>query len=680
MQNKESKKGKERKETLLLKYGIVAFLEILVFMTIFLSVTTYMTKKPVSNLYSESIDSVLDQAVDFAQNWLDNQIEVLNVYQRSVVDAEDNVEGIKGYIKTKPKPNGFDYVMVFWDTNHDANDGGPETFNSKGGSSKAGILEKEYYKMHKQNNVDTWLESPRMANTGVFTMPLFTKLEFIDDVTGEKVTGGVVGFLELAPINILAKTFYKTGRISVYDDAGSIRAGDDVLNMEEKSHLVFHEKDCKMANKKWKVVATVERAEVDKITNDLRRNSLAGGFLVAVILLICELIIIRIMIGKFNEIKRNIDNLNTGDKDLTKRLKINHNNEISLVKKSVNTFVNTVHETVKQIGSANVDLNSSFNNVKSSLVETQANIEQISNEIENATNTLSAEDSCVNNTSDAVTNISNNIKSLNNLIVSQSASITQASASIEEMIGNINSVSSSVEKMAAEFDELNKATHDGIAKNNVVNDLLQVILTQSNSLQDTNRIISEISSQTNLLSMNAMIESAHAGDAGKGFAVVAEEIRKLADTSAAQSKSIGENLKEIASNIAKVVESANSSSASFEIVSDKTNNTSELVISIKQAMEEQSEGSKQILEALTAMNDTSNDVQTSSAQIESGTNEILDAISSLKQSSENMSSNFARIVTTTEATKRTTGLLNNLTQEMTSAVNNISEKIDEFKV
>ena len=187
MQNKESKKGKERKETLLLKYGIVAFLEILVFMTIFLSVTTYMTKKPVSNLYSESIDSVLDQAVDFAQNWLDNQIEVLNVYQRSVVDAEDNVEGIKGYIKTKPKPNGFDYVMVFWDTNHDANDGGPETFNSKGGSSKAGILEKEYYKMHKQNNVDVWLESPRMTNTGVFTMPLFTKLEYIDDVTGEEL-------------------------------------------------------------------------------------------------------------------------------------------------------------------------------------------------------------------------------------------------------------------------------------------------------------------------------------------------------------------------------------------------------------------------------------------------------------------------------------------------------------
>ena len=266
------------------------------------------------------------------------------------------------------------------------------------------------------------------------------------------------------------------------------------------------------------------------------------------------------------------------------------------------------------------------------------------------------------------------------MIISQASAITEASASIEEMTSNINSVSISISKMSEEFETLHDATVDGIEKNRIVNELLQIILAQSKSLQDTNIIISDISSQTNLLSMNAMIESAHAGNTGKGFAVVAEEIRKLADTSANQSKTIGINLKEISENIAKVVESANASKVSFEIVSEKTKNTSNLVSSIKQAVEEQNIGSKQILESLVSMTKTSTDVQNSSREIESGTNEILKAIERLKASSESMSNSFSTIVTTTEATKDTTHNLDKLAEEMNEAVHNISEKIYEFKV
>ena len=674
------KEKKQRKESLLFKYGVIGFLETFGFIAVFLIFIASNIKAPIKTIYDESIDSILDSAVNNVEMWFENQVTVMNVFQRAIVDSTDDPENIKRRVKTVPKPEGFEYVMVFWDTNTDAKDGGPETFNTKGGTSKAGILQREYYVNHKDSDVAVWLESPREAAAGGYTMPLFVKSDFIDEKTGKKITGGCVGFLELEPITRLGKTFYNTGRISIYDDTRSIRAGEDILADEDMSHLEVYSKTIKLNNKTWTVVASVEKSEMLQISSGLRRTSLIEGVGIAVILVLLELFIIKIIIGKFADIKKNIDDLNTGDKDLTKRLTIYHNNEISLVKKSVNTFVNTVHETVSEIGNANANLRQTFENVKGQLDETKQQMDNISTEIQTATETLEAEDKSVTDTSELVAQISSNIGTLNQMIDSQVSAITQASAGIEQMIANIQSISSSVDKMAGEFAELNSATAEGIEKNRIVNELLNSVLAQSKTLQDTNMVIASISSQTNLLSMNAMIESAHAGEAGKGFAVVAEEIRKLADTSATQSKSIGENLKLIAANIQKVVESADLSKASFEVVSDKTNNTSELVYSIKRATEEQSEGSKNLLETLAKMNNISVSVQRSSKKIEDRAKTVLNSIEGLKESSKNMAQNFNKIVSTTEVTQETTKNLHQLTEDMTSAVNNISERIEEFKV
>ena len=675
------KEKKQRKESLLVKYGVVAFLEILAFISVFLVYITTNLKAPIQSIYDESVDNFIDSAIDNVQTWFEDQVNIMNVFQRAVVDPTDNPENIKHRIKTVKKPDGYEYVMVFWDSDTSAKDGGPQTFNTKGGSSTAGILQKEYYINHKKSNVDVWLESPRVAAAGGYTMPLFVKSEFVDDKTGKKISGGCVGFLELSSLNKLGKSFYNTGRISIYDDAGGLRAGEDILGEgNTKNNIEVYSKTFNIANKQWTVAASVDKEEIHQISNQLQRISLIGGFVIAIILMILELIIIRIIIGKFDSIKKNIDDLNTGDKDLTKRLEIYHNNEISQVKKSVNTFVNTVHETVREIGTANYNLRETFENVKGQLDATKNQMDNISLEIQTATSMLEAEDKSVMDTSELVAQISSNITTLNQMIDSQVGAITQASAGIEQMIGNIQSITTSVDKMAGEFTELNAATVEGIEKNRIVNELLNSVLAQSKSLQDTNMVIANISSQTNLLSMNAMIESAHAGEAGKGFAVVAEEIRKLADTSATQSKSISENLKLIAQNIQKVVESADLSKASFEVVSDKSNNTSELVYSIKKATEEQSEGSKHLLETLSTMNNISVSVQRSSKKIGDRALTVLDAIAGLKESSKNMAQNFNKIVSTTEVTQQTTKNLNQLTEDMTQAVNDISERIDEFKV
>ena len=205
-ENKFTKDKKQRKESLLFKYGIIAFFEILVIVSAFLIFITRNIKAPIKGIYDESVDNFMDSAIDNVQSWFEDQVNIMNIFQRAVVDPVDSPAHIKERIKTVTKPDGYEYVMVFWDSDTSAQDGGPATFNTKGGFSTAGILQKEYYVNHKKSNVDVWLESPRVAAAGGYTMPLYVKSEFTDARTGQKTSGGCVGFLELTSLNKLDKS------------------------------------------------------------------------------------------------------------------------------------------------------------------------------------------------------------------------------------------------------------------------------------------------------------------------------------------------------------------------------------------------------------------------------------------------------------------------------------------
>lgn len=92
---------KEHKETLLSKYGLVAFIVIALSIAGLSITTANMTKKPVTSIFEDSIDTILEQAVDSAETWFENQVEVLNIFQRAVVNGTDNTSDIKEKIKSK---------------------------------------------------------------------------------------------------------------------------------------------------------------------------------------------------------------------------------------------------------------------------------------------------------------------------------------------------------------------------------------------------------------------------------------------------------------------------------------------------------------------------------------------------------------------------------------------------
>ena len=123
----KQKNQKERTETLLVKYGLPSFLAIIACITVFSIINVNITKSPIQSIYDESVENFLSLSIDNAESWIENQVEVLNVFQRAVVNPLDNRENIKERIKSKTKQSGFEYVIIFWEDATGGKDGGTET-------------------------------------------------------------------------------------------------------------------------------------------------------------------------------------------------------------------------------------------------------------------------------------------------------------------------------------------------------------------------------------------------------------------------------------------------------------------------------------------------------------------------------------------------------------------------
>ena len=374
------------------------------------------------------------------------------------------------------------------------------------------------------------------------------------------------------------------------------------------------------------------------------------------------------------------EQLAEGNADLTAQISSTAKNEVGELVGSFNRFIGKLRDIVVSLKEEQKRLDGISGELKTHTSDTAETVSAMTETINDVVKRTMEQTGLTNDSSAAVNEIASNIESLDNMTASQAASITAASSAIEQMIHNIASITNSMSKMVAEFTGVAAASSSGKDKITEMMGKIEKIVERSEALLEVNKTIANIASMTNLLAMNAAIESAHAGEAGKGFAVVADEIRRLAEDSSNQSKIINKELAEVQRAIVEVASASKESEEAFVGMETRINTTDGLIKEINNALQEQAEGSKQILVSLKDMNDISTEVRSGTGEMREGNKAILSAMSGLKTLSDGIVAEMETLAQKSKEMAEKTENLEQLAKGTTEAVTGMENSIGKFTV
>jgi methyl-accepting chemotaxis protein len=369
-----------------------------------------------------------------------------------------------------------------------------------------------------------------------------------------------------------------------------------------------------------------------------------------------------------------------GEGDLTGQLNIRSRDEIGDMAKAFNGALAKIKNLLLTIKNQTVSLFNIGNELSSNMTETAAAINEITANIQSIKGRVLNQSAGVTETNAAMEQITGNIDKLTGQVNRQAESVAQSSSAIEEMLANIQSVTQTLVKNAGNVKGLIDASEVGRTGLQEVAADIQGIARESEGLLEINAVMENIASQTNLLSMNAAIEAAHAGEAGKGFAVVADEIRKLAENSGEQSKTISAVLKRIKDSIDKITKSTDSVLNKFEAIDKGVRTVSVQEEDIRNAMEEQSVGSKQILESLGQLNDATQLVKGSAEEMLEGSRQVIQESKNLGLVTGEISNGMNEMAAGADQINVAVTRVNTISGENKESIDVLVQEVARFKV
>lgn len=335
------------------------------------------------------------------------------------------------------------------------------------------------------------------------------------------------------------------------------------------------------------------------------------GILVTIISLIMSIgILVLVLTRLTNRIEKTsnvIQKITEGD--LSHRVSITMLDDFGVLSSYINALMDRVEGILVSIQKESKVVQKAAGKLNSISSTLQSSLQLMSNAMNRIQNEGKNQNDEITKIEIDILSLAEGVRKVENRVLNTTTSIQQSSASITEMTQNINSVAELTKRADDVSINLSGSSVDGNKQIQEAIDAISEIQESSQTVQDMVRIIQQVASQTNLLSMNAAIEAAHAGNYGQGFAVVANEVRSLAASSSKSTAEIRNRIKDMVAKINKGFEAITAAGSAFNDITTSAEENKKVIQTISNAMTEQKIGAEENLKATTLVVDDSDKIK-----------------------------------------------------------------------